>query len=434
MEITLLAVGVVLLAVVLVFEIINLRRSRAPEFAPVIARLEAIERAAERTDRGVRDEVGRSREEAAARERALREEIAGSIARLSSSITGQITALGDMQADRLESFAKRLGELSQTVDARLESVRQESAAKLEQMRQTVDEQLHGALEKRLGESFQLVSERLEQVYRGLGEMQALAAGVGDLKRVLSDVRARGAWGEVQLGALLEQMLHPDQFARNVATAGTSERVEFAIRLPGDGDACVWLPIDAKFPQEDYLRLVDAGERGDAAAVEVCARQLEARIRACARDIRDKYVAPPLTTDFGILYLPTESLYAEVLRRAGLVESLQQQYRIAVAGPTTLAALLNSLQMGFRTLAIQRRSSEVWELLGAVKREFSKYSDVLAKVQKKLQEAANTVDQGLTRTRAIERTLRDVQELPAAADTGQLSLEDEMAVTASSSPE
>ncbi len=335
-----------------------------------------------------------------------------------------MSSLGHIQRTQLDLFGGRIAELSQTVDARLRAVQEESARQLEQMRRTVDEHLQSALEKRLSESFQLVSERLEQVYTGLGEMRALASGVGDLKKVLSGVRARGTWGEMQLGALLEQMLHPDQYDRNVATAGTSERVEFAIRLPGAvPDSCVWLPLDAKFPQEDYLRLVEAAEHGDAAAVEICSRQLESRIRACARDIRDKYIAPPLTTDFAIMYLPTESLYAEALRRPGLVETLQREYRVAVAGPTTLAALLNSLQMGFQTLAIQRRSSEVWDLLGAVKREFSKYSDVLARVQKKLQEAANTVDQGLIRTRAIEKTLRDVAELPAAAETAQLSLDD-----------
>jgi DNA recombination protein RmuC len=414
----LLAVLAVLLCV-LTLQILLLRKRTAPDLAPLSARLESIERASERTDRAIREEVGRNRDEAAARERALREEVTGSVARLSALISEQMNTLGQTQRTQLELFGGRLTQHSQTVDARLE-----------EMRRTVDEQLQGTLEKRLGQSFQLVSERLEQVYKGLGEMRTLAAGVGDLKKVLSDVRARGTWGEVQLGALLDQMLHPDQYDRHVATTGTSERVEFAIRLPGvDEDSCVWLPLDAKFPQEDYLRLVEASERADAAAVELCSRQLEARIRSCARDIRDKYVAPPRTTDFGIMYLPTESLYAEVLRRPGLVESLQREYRIAIAGPTTLAALLNSLQMGFRTLAIQRRSSEVWELLGVVKREFSKYSDVLARVQKKLQEAANTVDQGLTRTRAIEKTLRDVAELPSSSETSQLSLQDMGELTA-----
>ncbi|HZT36994.1 MAG TPA: DNA recombination protein RmuC [Bryobacteraceae bacterium] len=424
MQVLLLAAAVVLLVCVLIAQIVILRARRGPDLAPLCARMESLERAAERTDRALRDELARGRDEAAARDRALREELTGSVAQLSTVICEQMSSLGHIQRTQLDLFGGRIAELSQTVDARLRAVQEESARQLEQMRRTVDEHLQSALEKRLSESFQLVSERLEQVYTGLGEMRALASGVGDLKKVLSGVRARGTWGEMQLGALLEQMLHPDQYDRNVATAGTSERVEFAIRLPGAvPDSCVWLPLDAKFPQEDYLRLVEAAEHGDAAAVEICSRQLESRIRACARDIRDKYIAPPLTTDFAIMYLPTESLYAEALRRPGLVETLQREYRVAVAGPTTLAALLNSLQMGFQTLAIQRRSSEVWDLLGAVKREFSKYSDVLARVQKKLQEAANTVDQGLIRTRAIEKTLRDVAELPAAAETAQLSLDD-----------
>jgi DNA recombination protein RmuC len=312
----------------------------------------------------------------------------------------------------------------ETLNATLRDVQKTTDERLEQVRRTVDEQLQGTLEKRLGESFRLVSERLEQVHKGLGEMQTLAINVGDLKRVFSDVRARGAWGEIQLGALLEQMLAPDQFARNVSPLGAGERVEFAIRMPGaEPGGTVWLPIDAKFPQEDYLRLVEASERGDVEAIDYCARQLEMRVRSCARDICSKYIHPPATTDFAILYLPTESLYAEVLRRNGLVEALQRDHRVAVAGPTTLAALLNSLQMGFRTLAIQKQSSEVWKVLGQVRTEFSKYADVLAKVQKKLQEASNTVDQGLTRTRVLERRLRGV-ETPESVDDLELPLIDE----------
>jgi DNA recombination protein RmuC len=299
------------------------------------------------------------------------------------------------------------------------------------MRQTVDEQLQGTLEKRLGESFRLVSERLEQVYRGLGEVQNLATGVGDLKKVLSNVKARGTWGEVQLGNLLAQILTPEQYGQNVATTGTDERVEFAIRLPGAGEGSyVWLPIDAKFPQEDYIRLVEASERGDAEAVEASSRLLEQHIRLSAKDISQKYIAPPTTTDFGILYLPTEGLYAEVLRRPGMVESLQREYRVAVAGPTTLAAILNSLQMGFRTLAIQQRSSEVWEVLGVVKTEFGKYAKALEKIHKKLQEASHSVDDGLRRTRAIDRRLRDVQALPSP-DGSEVVLIEEDGVEAES---
>lgn len=355
------------------------------DFGPVVTRLEAMERAFERTERNFREDL-----------RQLREETQGSVVRC-------VSELGKTQGAQLEAVRA-------VVDRRLEALQQDNTAKLEQMRRTVDEQLQGTLEKRLNESFQLVSERLEQVYKGLGEMQTLASGVGDLKKVLSDVRARGAWGEIQLGALLDEMLSPDQFARNVATTRTAERVEFAIKLPGaEPGESVWLPIDSKFPQEDYLRVVEASERGDSAGIETAIRQLEARVKACAKDIRTKYVSPPGTTDFAIMYLPTESLFAEVLRRPGLVETLQRDWRVAVTGPTTLAAFLNSLQMGFRTLAIQQRSGEVWNLLGAVKTEFGKYADVLEKVHTKLEQASKTVQEGLTRTRVINRKLRGVEE-------------------------
>jgi DNA recombination protein RmuC len=270
-----------------------------------------------------------------------------------------------------------------------------------------------------------VSERLEQVQRGLGEMQALASGVGDLKKVLTNVKTRGTWGEVQLGALLEQALAPSQFDTNVVTReGSDERVEFAVRLPGRGvqdERPVWLPIDAKFPQEDYQRLLDASERGEIEAVEAAGRQLEIRVKSCARDIHDKYLDPPHTTDFGILFLPTEGLYAEVLRRPGLADALQRDHRVAVAGPTTLWAILNSLQMGFRTLAIERRSSEVWTVLGAVKTHFGRFGELLSSVQKKLQEASNKMDAVSRQSRTIERKLRDVQELPAGERAEQVLL-------------
>jgi DNA recombination protein RmuC len=283
------------------------------------------------------------------------------------------------------------------------------------MRQTVDEKLQGTLERRLNESFRLVSERLEAVQRGLGEMRTLAAGVGDLKKVLTNVKTRGTFGEVQLGALLEQLLAPEQYVRNAAPRKDGgERVEYAVRLPGpeDGAGDVLLPIDAKFPLEDHHRLVEAAERGDSDAVEAASRALEVRIRACARDIHDKYLAPPRTTDFGILFLPTEGLYAEVLRRPGLAESLHRDHKVTLAGPTTLAALLNSLQMGFRTLAIQRRSSEVWRVLGAVKLEFGKFGEVIDKVEKKLSEASTQLQHVGVRGRAIARSLREVEALPA----------------------
>ena len=285
------------------------------------------------------------------------------------------------------------------------------------MRVTVEEKLQGTLEKRLGESFKQVSDRLEQVHKGLGEMQTLAAGVGDLKKVLTNVKTRGGWGEVQLGALLEQMLTRDQYERNVKTnESRDELVEFAIKLPGRGDAqedMVWLPIDAKFPTEDYQRLAEAQEKGDAGAAEEAARVLASRIKLCAADICNKYLNPPRTTDFGIMFLPTEGLYAEVIRRPGLVEAIQREYRVVIAGPTTFAALLNSLQMGFRTLAIQKRSSEVWNVLGAVKTEFGKFGVILDGVKKKLDQASNTMDDAAKRSRAIERRLRDVQELPTS---------------------
>lgn len=363
----------ILLLLVLACQVVLLRRRPAapPDAAP---RFDALERLLEKNERALRDEFGRNRTESGGQASILRQE----------------------------------------VQRELAEIRKTSEQKLEQMRRTVDEQLQGTLEKRLGESFQLVSQRLEQVYQGLGEMRNLATGVGDLKRVLTNVRSRGAWGEMQLRALLEDTLAPEQFEANVATSGTSERVEFAIRMPGQEEgSCVYLPLDSKFPIEDYQRLVDAAERADTAEIEVCARQLEQRIRNCARDIRDKYIAPPATTEFAIMYLPTESLYAEVLRRPGLVESLQRECRITVAGPTTLAAFLNSLQMGFRTLAIQKRSSEVWQLLAAVKTEFGKYGDLLERLGRKLTEASHTVDQGLRRTRAIERRLRKVEQAPAA---------------------
>lgn len=369
-----------------------------------VAPVDAIDRAVERSERALRDELARGREESQVRADALRAELQRYLEVLCRTVRDQISVSAETQNRAIEAIQK-------ATDQRLEEIRR-----------TVDEQLQGVLERRLGESFKIVSERLEQVYKGLGEMQSLAAGVGDLKRVFSDVRARGAWGEIQLGALLEQMLAPEQFERNVATGGAGERVEFAIRMPGaEPGAPVWLPIDAKFPQEDYLRLVEASERADTAAVEYCAKQLEIRIRTCARDISSKYLHPPATTDFAILYLPTESLYAELLRRPGLVESLQHDFRIALAGPTTLAALLNSLQMGFRTLAIQKQSSEVWRVLGQVRTEFSKYADVLAKVQKKLQEASNTVDQGLTRTRVLERRLRGVETPEGIAEVPELRI-------------
>ena len=398
-EILLIAALVLLLAVLGLLLAILFRKAPI-DFSP-------IQQATERTERAVRDEFSRNRTEAATVAQRSRE-----------AVDTSLKNVGD-------SLDRRLGAMRETIEARLGTIQSENAKKLDEMRQTVDEKLQGTLEKRLGESFKLVSERLEQVYKGLGEMQSLAVGVGDLKRVLTNVKARGTWGEVQLERMLEQVLCPEQYDKNVATKDGGERVEFAIKLPGRGDdkaEIVWLPIDAKFPIEDFQRLQDAQEKGDADLAEAAAKQLEIRIKGCAGDICEKYLNPPKTTDFGILFLPTEGLFAEVVRRPGLPDLLQGKYKVVVAGPTTLWSILNSLQMGFRTLAIQQRSSEVWKLLAAVKTEFGKYGDILDKVQKKLQEATNTIDSAAVRTRAIERKLRDVQELPTTDAQGVLMIE------------
>lgn len=322
-----------------------------------------------------------------------------------------------------ETNATKQIELQRTLTTELEKLRQGNEAKLEKMRETVDEKLQGTLEKRLGESFALVSERLEQVQKGLGEMQTLASDVGGLKRVLTNVKSRGGWGEVQLARQLEDVLTPEQYAENVATVpGSNDRVEFAVRLPGrDGDQPVWLPIDSKFPQEDYDRLLTAQESGEAAAIEAAGREIERAVLTQAKIIASKYVEPPHTTDFAIMYLPTEGLFAEVMRRPGFVARLQNEHRIAVVGPTTLTALLNSLQMGFRTLAIEQRSSEVWKVLSAAKTEFQKYGQVWEKLGKQLQTAQNTVSEAGRRTRAVERKLRDVETL----ELGGAAVEDEL---------
>ncbi len=377
-----------LLTTVLVLQIISLKRKPEDQTASLRPHLDFIEKSQERVERLMREESGQSRTEMGA-----------TLKQMTDSLDKKFTALR--------------GELTQHLTT---------------IRHTVDEKLQTTLEKRLGESFKQVSHRLEQVYKGLGEMQTLAAGVGDLKKVLTNVKVRGTWGEVQLGNLLEQLFSPDQYERNVATKkGSNNRVEFAINMPGRGDQKeerVWLPIDAKFPQEDYLRLLDATQQADAEAVEAAARQLEQAIKREAKSICEKYINPPQTTDFAILFLPTEGLYAEVLRRPGIVELLQREYRVNITGPTTLAAMLNSLQMGFRSLAIQRRSSEVWQVLAGIKLEFEKFGQVLTKVQKKLQEASHTIDNASTRTRVIERKLRKVEVLPEQEDALALTDWDE----------
>ena len=330
---------------------------------------------------------------------------------------------GQAQAEQLRALTdgndKRMAEVRQTVEAKLTAIQADNGQRLEQMRATVDEKLHATLELRLGESFKQVAERLEQVHKGLGEMQSLARDVGSLNRVLTNVKTRGIFGEVQLAGLLEQVFTPEQFATNVETVpGSGARVEFAIRLPGRGSdgaansaVPLWLPIDAKFPREDYERLLDAQERADMAGAEAAGKAIESRLKTEARSISEKYVQAPHTTDFAILFLPTEGLYAEALRRPGLAEALQREHKVMLAGPTTLLATLNSLQMGFRTLALERRSAEVWEVLGAVKTEFAKFGDVLAKTKKKLEEAGNTIDAAEVRTRAMVRQLKSVEAMP-----------------------
>ena len=329
-----------------------------------------------------------------------------SLKRFSDTLSEQLRALS-------EANERRLGEVRTVVEQRLTALQQGNEQKLEQMRATVDEKLHATLEQRLGESFKQVADRLEQVHKGLGEMQGLARDVGSLNRVLTNVKTRGIFGEVQLAGLLEQVFTPEQYATNVETVpGSGARVEFAIRLPGqraDG-VPLWLPIDAKFPREDYERLLEAQDHADAPAAEAAGKAIEQRLRAEAKTIHDKYVAPPHTTDFGILFVPTEGLYAEALRRPGLMESLQREHRVMLAGPTTLLATLNSLQMGFRTLALEKRSVEVWEVLGAVKTEFAKFGDVLAKTKKKLDEASSTIDLAQTRTNVMTRKLKSVEAL------------------------
>ena len=332
--------------------------------------------------------------------------------------TASLKQMADTLSQRIdqltESNAQRMQEIRSTLEQKIQQLQAENSGKLEEMRKTVDEKLHATLEQRLGESFKLVSDRLEKVHQGLGEMQQLAIGVGDLKRVLTNVKTRGTWGEVQLEMVLEQMLTPDQYAKNVETVpGSGERVEFAVKLPGkeEGRAPVWMPIDAKFPKEQYERLLDAAERADAEGVALAGKELERSIRNEAKTIAEKYVSPPLTTDFAILFLPTEGLYAEVMRRPGLADDLQRSFRVSVAGPSTLSALLNSLQMGFRTLILEKRSSEVWQVLGAVKTEFGKFGEVLAATKSTLERAAKNIDQAEVRTRQMTRKLKQVEQMP-----------------------
>ena len=351
-------------------------------------------------------------------------------------VTHQLTLLQKTLSDTLitqlqsvgESNARRMGEVRDTLEKQLAQLQQTNSAKLDDMRRTVDEKLQTTLETRLGESFKQVADRLEQVHKGLGEMQTLAQGVGDLKHLLTNVKTRGIFGEAQLSALLEQVLTVDQYAAQVATRpGSKAVVDFAVKLPGRSDAGepLWLPIDAKFPNEDYERLLDAQQRADALGAEAAGKALELRIRLEAKSMADKYIAPPHTTDFAILFLPTEGLYAEVLRRPGLMQALQRDHRITLAGPTTLLAMLNSLQMGFRTLALEKRSSEVWQVLGAVKTEFGKFGDVLAKIKSNAETMLNTVSSAEQRSRVLTRAMKQVEALPDVESTRLIPLDKEL---------
>jgi DNA recombination protein RmuC len=455
----LLALGIVIIAL----QCLQLMRRPAQGAADAGELTGALEKTSERTERELRAEV-----QASARD--TRQELAGLLAQFQRSIGAQVTGVATLQNGQIDAFAQqlaktgeanaqqleamrhaitlqakagreeqagalrhlgdtlnqslatlaesnaqRMGEIRATLEAKIRDLQTDNGARLEEMRRTVDEKLHATLEHRLGESFKLVSDRLDKVHQGLGEMQQLAIGVGDLKRVLTNVKSRGTWGEVQLGMLLEQMLTVDQYAKNVETVpGSGERVEFAIRLPGlvDGGAPVWMPIDAKFPKEQYERMAEAADRADAEGVALAVRDLERVLKNEARTICAKYISPPLTTDFGILFLPTEGLYAEVMRRPGLADEIQRTCRITIAGPSTLCALLNSLQMGFRTLALEKRSSEVWQVLGAVKTEFGKFGDVLATTKLTLERAAKNIEQAETRSRQMSRKLKSVEALPA----------------------
>jgi DNA recombination protein RmuC len=374
-----------LAAGLLVAIVLLLGRRGASETGAIAGKIDLLERAQERSERMLREEMARSREEGANIAKAQREEL-----------------------------TKSLEGVRSIVDLRLKQLQEDNSKQIDKMRATVDEKLQGTLEKRLGESFKLVSDRLEQVHQGLGAMQQLASDVGGLQRVLTNVKTRGGWSEWQLGVLLEEMLTPEQFAKNVKTRDdTDERVEFAIKLPGDENgAPVWLPIDAKFPMEHYERLTTAQENGDPTAVEAAIKTLETQLKRCAKDICEKYINPPKTTDFALLFLPSEGLYAEAIRRVGLVQNVQRDCRVTFVGPTTLAALLNSLQMGFRTLAIQKRSSEVWNLLASVKTEFGKFGEALTAVKEKIDQASRKMEDVDVRSRVITKKLRDVEELPS----------------------
>lgn len=434
-------IALALAAVIIVLQILALLRGPGKAQSARLDKLQADleqhqQQTSERMERELRSEVQTTAQ-------GTRQELSGNFTQFQQTVIANLTAVVTLQNNQIDSFAQqqaialtrfgdtlnqslgmltesnalRMAEVRKTLEDKIKDLQTDNSARLEEMRKTVDEKLHATLEQRLSESFRQVSERLEKVHQGLGEMQQLAIGVGDLKRVLTNVKTRGTWGEVQLEMLLEQVLTSDQYAKNVETIpGTGARVEFAIKLPGqdDGRNPVWLPIDAKFPKEQYERLVEAADRADAEGVANAGRELEQVVRLEAKKISEKYLSPPLTTDFAILFLPTEGLYAEVMRRPGLADDLQRVHRVSIAGPSTLAALLNSLQMGFRTLALEKRSSEVWQVLGAVKTEFSKFGDVLAATKATLQRAANNIEKAEVRSRAMANKLKSVEALPSDA--------------------
>ena len=424
MELILLSLILTLLVVILV---IQLRKGGggSADVGAISSRLEQIDVSQQKQGAVLGNELSNLRPEAATHAREGRTETLTMLKQGNETLLNGLNVLGQNQGDRLQNFADTISKLTasneakledvrKTVEAKLKELREDNGLRLEEMRRTVDEKLQTTLEKRLGESFQLVSDRLEKVHQGLGEMQNLATGVGDLKKVLTNVKTRGNWGEVQLGALLEQMLTPNQYEKNVRpNPSSAEVVEYAIKLPGRGedDSVVWLPVDAKFFIEDYKRLHEAQERADLPAIEESTKALKDAVLKCAKDISTKYLNPPHTTDFGIMFVPTEGLFAEILRIPNVVEELQGKHRVVLAGPTTFAAVLNSLQMGFKTLSIQKQSSEVWKTLGMVKTEFSKFGESLDAVKKSLQAATNKIESVGTRSRAVERSLRKVEELP-----------------------
>ncbi len=425
-------VVLLVLAVATLWRLASLARARDDEMRGAIreaaeqrTRLDGLIAQLAHVERDIRQDLANTRSEQGQAASGLRTEVGGAIGKFRDTTQQQLTDMAGLQHRQLAAFGEQLTKLTLaneqrldavrvTVEQRLDALRTDNTAKLEQMRATVDEKLQSTLEKRLGESFKHVSDRLEQVHKGLGEMQTLATGVGDLKRVLTNVKSRGGWGEVQLATLLAEMLSPGQYAQNVATRpGSRDTVEFAVRFPGrseDGAPC-WLPIDSKFPLEDYQRLQDAIERADAAAVEASRKALESIFRSEAKKIHEKYVEPPHTTDFAILFVPTEGLYAEAVSRPGLAATLQREHRVMLAGPMNLAAMLNSLQLGFRTLAIEQRSTEVWRVLGAVKTEFGKFGEILARTKEKLDQVGKTLDDAGRKSTTIARKLRDVEALP-----------------------